>query len=309
MGFAYNEGAGDGTGVESVCETHTGLSAFPHGSEPMSIKRAVFFISDRTAITAETFGHSLLIQFDDVDFQKVTLPFIDTMWKARDALEHINDAKEQTGQRPIIFSTIVNSEIRKLILSSEAAVVDLFDTFIGPLEEELRVQPTLGGSSHHPSAGDEFDIRINAVNYALTNDDGITTKNYDIADVILVGVSRTGKTPTCLYLGLQYGIYAANYPLTEEDLLIEYRKIPGVLQPYRNKLHGLTINPDRLQKIRSARRPTGRYSSLEQCQKEISLAEFLYVSKNIPYLNITTMSIEEIAAMVMHKSKLQRRIF
>jgi len=275
----------------------------------MSIKRTVFFISDRTAITAETFGHSLLIQFDDVDFQKVTLPFIDTMWKAQDALEQINDAREHTGARPIIFSTIVNSQIRKLILSSEAAVVDLFDAFIGPLEEELRVQPSLGGSSHHPAAGDELDIRINAVNYALTNDDGITTKNYDIADVILVGVSRTGKTPTCLYLGLQYGIYAANYPLTEEDLLIEYRKIPGVLQPYRDKLYGLTINAERLQKIRSARRPTGRYSSLDQCQKEISLAEFLYVSKNIPYLNITTMSIEEIAATVMHKSKLQRRIF
>ena len=275
----------------------------------MSITRAVFFISDRTAITAETFGHSLLIQFDDVDFRKVTLPFIDTMWKAQDALEQINDAREHTGSRPIVFSTIVNSQIRKLILSSEAAVVDLFDAFIGPLEEELRVQPSLGGSSHHPSAGDELDIRINAVNYALTNDDGITTKNYDKADVILVGVSRTGKTPTCLYLGLQYGIFAANYPLTEEDLLIEYRKIPGVLQPYRDRLYGLTINPERLQKIRMARRPTGRYSSLEQCRKEISLAEFLYVSKNIPYLNITTMSIEEIAATVMHKSKLQRRIF
>jgi regulator of PEP synthase PpsR (kinase-PPPase family) len=275
----------------------------------MSIKRTVFFISDRTAITAETFGHSLLIQFDDVEFQKITLPFIDTMWKAQDALEHINDAKEQTGQRPIIFSTIVNSQIRKMILSSEAAAVDLFETFIGPLEDELRVQPSLGGSSHHASAGDELDIRINAVNYALTNDDGITTKNYDKADVILVGVSRTGKTPTCLYLGLQYGIYAANYPLTEEDLLIEYRKIPGVLKPFRNKLYGLTINPDRLQKIRLTRRPTGRYSSLAQCQEEISLAEFLYVSKNIPYLNITTMSIEEIAATVMHKGKLQRRIF
>ena len=132
----------------------------------MSIKRTVFFISDRTAITAETFGHSLLIQFDDVEFQKITLPFIDTMWKAQDALEHINDAKEQTGQRPIIFSTIVNSQIRKMILSSEAAAVDLFETFIGPLEDELRVQPSLGGSSHHASAGDELDIRINAVNYA-----------------------------------------------------------------------------------------------------------------------------------------------
>lgn len=287
----------------------TTLPASPRGREPMSIRRTVFFISDRTAITAETFGHSLLIQFDDVEFQKITLPFIDTMWKAKDAVEQINDAREQAGTRPIIFSTIVNSQIRKLILSCEASAVDLFDTFIGPLEEELRVHPSLGASAHHPAASDEFDIRINAVNYALTNDDGITTKNYDKADVILVGVSRTGKTPTCLYLGLQYGIYAANYPLTEEDLLIEYRKIPGVLQPYRNKLYGLTINPDRLQKIRSARRPTGRYSSLEQCQKEISLAEFLYVSKNVPYLNITTMSIEEIAATVMHKSKLQRRIF
>ena len=275
----------------------------------MSIRRAVFFISDRTAITAETFGHSLLIQFDDVEFLKSTLPFIDTMWKAQDALEQINDAREHTGSQPLVFSTIVNSQIRQMILSSEAYAVDLFETFIGPLEDELRVQPSLGAHSHHPSAGEELDIRINAVNYALTNDDGITTKNYDKADVILVGVSRTGKTPTCLYLGLQYGIYAANYPLTDEDLLIEYRKIPGVLQPFRNKLYGLTINPDRLQKIRSARRPTGRYSSLEQCQKEISLAEFLYVSKNIPYLNITTMSIEEIAATVMHKSKLQRRIF
>jgi hypothetical protein len=276
----------------------------------MSIKRTVFFISDRTAITAETFGHSLLIQFDDVEFQKVTLPFIDTVWKAQDALEHINDAKEQTGQRPIIFSTIVNDQIRKLILSSEAAAVDLFETFIGTLEEELRVHPTLGGgSSHHTTAGEELDIRINAVNYALTNDDGITTKNYDKADVVLVGVSRTGKTPTCLYLGLQFGVYAANYPLTEDDLLIEYKKIPGVLVPFRDKLFGLTINPERLQKIRSERRPNSRYASLHQCQQEVAMAEFLFVSKNIPFINITTMSVEEIAATIMHRIRLKRRLF
>jgi len=151
-------------------------------------------------------------------------------------------------------------------------------------------------------------VRIDAVNYALGNDDGISTKNYDRADIIVVGVSRTGKTPTCLYLGMQFGIYAANYPLTEEDLFGRFGELPGVLNHFRKKLYGLTINPERLHRIRSERRPASRYSSLGQCREEVAAAESIFISEHIPYINITSVSVEEIAAMIMHECGLQRRV-
>lgn len=274
------------------------------------VNRTIFFLSEGTAISAETLGHSLLIHFDFVDFDQVTIPFVDTVEKAREAVVQINAACRSKHVPPIVFSTIIGPEIRQVIMRSEGVVFDIFEAFLKRLEGELHMNSTSGISRSHAQLDDTaYDIRIDAVNYALNNDDGMSTKDYDKADVILVGVSRTGKTPTCLYLGMQFGIYAANYPLTEEDLYIEYKKIPGVLQPYREKLFGLTINADRLQKIRAERMPDSRYSSLAQCQRELTMAEYLFVAKNIPFLNITTMSVEEIVATIMHKSKMQRRIF
>jgi hypothetical protein len=269
--------------------------------------RTVFYISDRTAITAETLGHSLLAQFDGMDITQMTFPFIDTEEKVKDVLKNINQISKN-GARPIVFSTLIKSDHRAIIMTADAVVIDLFDTFIKPLEAEFKTQSsqTIG---HHSALLKDMDVRIDAVNFALSNDDGVSTKDYDKADVVLTGVSRAGKTPTCLYLGLQFGVYAANYPLTEDDLLIEYKKIPGVLVPFRDKLFGLTINPERLQKIRSERRPNSRYSSLHQCQQEVAMAEFLFVSKNIPFINITTMSVEEIAATIMHRIRLKRRLF
>jgi hypothetical protein len=275
----------------------------------MNVRRTVFFISDRTGITAETLGQSLLTQFDHIEFDLITLPFIDTSEKARNAVIKINSTGQEKGIRPIVFSTLIDPEIRVILMTSNAAFFDFFETFISPLESELSVQSSHVVGRYHSQVSDTaYQIRIDAVNYALQNDDGISTKDYDQADVILVGVSRSGKTPTCLYLGLQFGIRGANYPLTEENLLSRYSKMPDALEPYRKRLYGLSINPERLQKIRGERRPDSRYASLKQCQIEVFRAESLFYSENIPFLNTTMISVEEIAATIMHEMKLVRRV-
>ena len=180
------------------------------------MKRKVFFISDRTGITAEMFGQSLLSQFEEVEFDETTIPFIDSAEKAEEACRLINKAEEECGLRPLVFDTIVTPEIRQVIQSSGALVLDFFHTFIGPLETELGATSGFRvGKTHSLSNNKAYDARIESVNFALNNDDGITTKHYDKADVILVGVSRCGKTPTSLYMAMQFGIKAANYPFTE----------------------------------------------------------------------------------------------
>lgn len=275
----------------------------------LTARRTVFFISDGTAITAETLGQSLLTQFNHVLFDQVTLPFIDTADKAERAVNQINLEARQTGLPPIVFSTLINADIRSIIQKSQCKFFDLFEVFIDRLEKELNIESSHTIGRYHSFVSNGiYDVRIDAVNYALGNDDGISTKNYDKADIIVVGVSRTGKTPTCLYLGMQFGIYAANYPLTEEDLFGRYDEIPNVLAPFRKKLYGLSIKPERLHRIRSERRPHSRYSSLSQCQAEVAAAESLFLSEHIPYINITTVSVEEIAATVLHECGLQRRV-
>ena len=275
----------------------------------MPKRRTIFFISDRTAISAETMGQGLLTQFDHLQFDHVTLPFIDTVEKARFAVMQINHAEQQSGVKPIIFSTLINDEIRQMIMTSKSIVFDFFDTYMGRLEEELRMESSHAIGRYHGLVNDAmYNFRIDAVNYALYNDDGASTKEYDQADIILIGVSRAGKTPTCLYLGLQFGIYAANYPLTEEDLVNKDGHLPPVLAPFRRKLFGMTISPERLHSIRARRRHNSLYASLEQCRQEVCLAETLFRYEEIPFINITTMSVEEIAATILHECNLHRRV-
>jgi hypothetical protein len=275
----------------------------------MQNRRTIFFISDRTAISAETLGQSLLTQFEQLQFYQVTLPFVDTLEKARFAVMQINNAEQQSGVKPIIFSSLISDDIRQMIMTGKGVVFDLFDTFMGRLEEELRTASSHTIGRYHGLVNDTaYNFRIDAVNYAMSNDDGASTKEYDKADIILIGVSRAGKTPTCLYMGLQFGIYAANYPLTEEDLFDRDGYLPAALAPFRRKLFGLTISPERLYHIRSRRRPDSRYSSFEQCRQEVALAETLFQYEDIPFINITTMSVEEIAATVLHECNLRRRV-
>lgn len=270
-------------------------------------KRSVFFISDGTGITAETLGRSLLTQFEGIAFQKTRLPFVDNVEKAGMAVERINLAAKSDGCRPLVFSTLINREVRDIVSHSSALVIDFFTTFTGAMEAELGVSASqVAGRSHGMGSYDAYTARIGALNFALNNDDGATTRNYAMADVIITGVSRCGKTPTSLYLALQYGIHAANYPITEEDL--DTPRLPAALQPYRDKLFGLTIDPERLQQIRSERRPDSRYAALSQCRMEVAAVEEIYAREHIRFLNTTTMSVEEIAASIILQAGLKRRI-
>ena len=205
-------------------------------------ERTVFFLSDQTGVTAETLGHSLLTQFDGQQFRQVTLPFIDSDDKAMEAVERINAAAGEDGERPIVFSTLVQDNFRSEVRQAEGLFLDIFDVFLQPLEEELQQESTHeAGRAHGMSDIESYMRRIEATNFALANDDGGITRNYDVADVILIGVSRSGKTPTCLYLALQYGVYAANFPLTDEEF--DSGTLPDFLLKQKQKLVGLTIAP------------------------------------------------------------------
>lgn len=273
---------------------------------PPEKQRTVFFVSDRTGITAEALGRSLMSQFDSAAFRQVTLPFIADVDKANAAVERINAAAAADGIRPIVFSTIVDDTIRVIIQHGDALYLDFFDTFIGPLERELgRKSSHTVGRAHASADNAAYIQRIEAVNFALANDDGVTTRNYPNADVILVGVSRSGKTPTCLYLALQYGVFAANYPLTEDDLT--QGRLPQALLPYRSKLYGLTIDPTRLQQIRHHRRPDSHYASSNQVRYEVQQAEDIFHAMGVPCMNTTHPSIEEIATTVLHQTGIKRR--
>ncbi|MDX1590008.1 MAG: pyruvate, water dikinase regulatory protein [Oleiphilaceae bacterium] len=269
-------------------------------------QRSAFFISDGTGITAEALGNSLLAQFENIEFQKITLPYIDDLDKARNAVHRINKACDVDDAKPIIFDTIVKKDIRAEIALARGFMVDIFGTFLSPLEEELGSSSSYSvGKSHSITNDRSYEQRIKAVNFALDNDDGARTRHYHNADLILVGPSRSGKTPTCLYLALQYGIKAANYPITEEDL--EDQKIPKSLHEHRNKLYGLTIEPERLSLIRNERRPNSRYASLNQCILEIEEIEAMYRRERIPFLNTTDYSVEEISTRIMLQTGVERR--
>ena len=264
-------------------------------------KRSVFFLSDHTGLTAEAVGRSLLGQFKDLEYEIIQWPFIDTIEKMRNVVRQINKLANEHAPRPIVFSTFVDPKIRQSLKESQALVFDTFDAFTGALESELGMASSHRyGLVHGMGSGNAYKERIHAVNFALNNDDGAITRNYPSAELILVGVSRSGKTPTCLYMGMQYGIMAANYPLTEDDL--ESHKLPPALLPYKDKLFGLSIDVHQLQRIRKERRPNGRYASLEQCRYEINQSEALFKRHNIPVIDTTAMSVEEIAARIMTRT-------
>ncbi|XOV78427.1 MAG: pyruvate, water dikinase regulatory protein [Aestuariibacter sp.] len=266
--------------------------------------RAAYYISDGTAITAEVFGHALLSLFP-VEFDHFTIPFVETEEKAHEIIAKISESFQDTGERPLVFYTIVNPDVRKIISTSRGINYNFLDQFVAPLEKAIGVPSKPEKHRTHSIHEKTYDIRIEAVNYALANDDGSNIKDYDEADIILVGVSRSGKTPTSLYLALQYGIKAANYPFTEEDMG-DVMRMPPALRPFKRKMFGLTISAERLHHIRSERRANSRYASLQQCRTEIREVENLYRKEKIPFLNSTHFSIEEISAKILAETGLSR---
>lgn len=274
--------------------------AMPH-------RRSAYFVSDRTGITAESLGNALLTQFDMLEFKRETIPFIDTADKAMAVAEQIRQRAQSDHFRPLVFVSIVNPFVREAIQVDDCAmVIDFFHAFVGQLENELDQKATLTvGKSHGIISEEKYDTRIEAVNFSLNHDDGVKLKDLAEADVILVGVSRSGKTPTCLYLALQYGIKAANYPLTPEDL--DSPTLPKMLLPYRKKIFGLTIEPQRLHHIRNERKPDSRYASIDNCRREVNEAESLFRHHGVPFISTTHKSIEEIASTILHHTGISRR--
>jgi regulator of PEP synthase PpsR (kinase-PPPase family) len=263
------------------------------------MKYAAFFISDQTGITTESMGHALLSQFNQHPTYWETLPFIDHINKAEDISKHIiNQSKINDCQKIIIFSSIVNEHIRKPFLNiPDTFFIDFFDQFVPNLEKilQIKAEPRVG-QLHGMHNMVTYDARMEAINFTLEYDDGVKIKHMDQADVILIGVSRSGKTPTCLYLALHYGIKAANYPLLPEDL--EHPSLPKVLMPYKHKLIALSIDSQRLFHIRQERRPNSKYAHLENCQYEVLAAEKMFENEGLNYLNTTHQSIEEVAALI-----------
>jgi [pyruvate, water dikinase]-phosphate phosphotransferase / [pyruvate, water dikinase] kinase len=271
-------------------------------------ERTVFFISDGTGITAETFGNAIMAQFA-VKPRHVRLPFIDTPDKAHQIVRQINETMEREGKRPVVFTTLVNDEILWIIKSHcKGMVLDMFGTFVQPLELEL------GQKSNHrvgrfsdASKSKEYNDRIEAINYSLAHDDGQSNRDLEQAEVILVGVSRSGKTPTSLYLAMQCGLKVANYPLIPEDF--DRKELPTALKPQRKKLFGLTINPDRLAEVRHERRPNSSYASLDNCRHEVAEAEAMMRREGIRWMSTTTKSIEEIATTILQEIRPEKLIY
>lgn len=270
--------------------------------------RTVCFVSDRTGLTSETLGHSLLSQFSSLEVRTITMPFVASVEDARGVVARIEAIAREEGVRPVIFSTLVDDDVRAVVREAPGLFLDFFEYFLAPLEAELGMRSAhVRGAHAGPRGADPaHSARVSATNYALANDDGAGERDYRSAHVILVGVSRTGKTPTSLYLALQYGIFTANYPLTDGDL--DRDGLPPLLQNYKDKLYGLTIRPDRLQQIRQERRPGSRYASMAQIQYETRAALRIFEREGIPWLDVTDISVEEIASRILHTKNLSRHV-
>ena len=269
--------------------------------------RQIFIVSDGTAITAETLAHSILTQFPDLHYHQTRIPFVNSVEKAVDTAHRINAVEREEGLRPIIFTTFVEPDIMRTFNELVSGhIIDLFRKFVGPLETELGMKSEHSiGQTHRIRDDEKYQRRIAAIDYTLQHDDGQTNRGLDEADVILVGVSRSGKTPTSLFLAMQFDIKVANYPLIPEDF--DRGTLPEALLPLRSKLFGLSIAPERLSEIRNERRPGSRYASLPNCQQEIHDAEDLMHREGIRWLNSTTKSIEEISATIMSELGLDKR--
>src|SRR5712692_5826542 len=274
----------------------------------MTQRRTVFFVSDGTGITAQILGHSLLTQFEGVDFNHVTLPFVDSAERAEECLARIEAEAASGSGQPIVFSTLVNQDVRQVVRRANALFLDFFETFIDPLEAGLGVKSSHTiGRSHSAMDKKEYQQRIEAINFAMAHDDGASHRELGQADVILIGVSRSGKTPTSLYLALQFGVKAANYPLIPEDF--QRMKLPEALRAEKTRLYGLTIAPQRLHEIRKERRPGSRYADLDNCRYEVEEAASMMRREGVRSIDSTSKSIEEIATTILRELRIPRHVY
>ncbi|GAL10264.1 hypothetical protein JCM19233_1241 [Vibrio astriarenae] len=269
--------------------------------------RDVFYVSDGTAITCETVGHAVLGQFSFQPHER-TFPFVESNHKLEDLIKQIELSFSQRGTKPLVFFSIVLPEIREALSKAPAELYDVLGGFVGKMEQDLGVaaQPKLQRSRSVTKDSDRYFDRIAAVEYTLAHDDGVSLRDLEQADIILLGVSRSGKTPTSLYMAMQFGLRVVNYPFIAEDMS-NMRLLPE-FEIYRYKLFGLTIEPERLTEIRENRLAGSEYASHQQCLEELAVVEGLFRREAIPYINTSSLSVEEISTRILEQTGLKRRL-
>ena len=273
-----------------------------------SQSRDVFYVSDGTAITCETLGHVVLGQFSFIPNEK-TFPFVESEDKVADVIKEIEISYQRDGVKPLVFFSIVVPEIREMLLKAPAHGYDVLESIVQKVQDDIQMepQPKMQRSRSVSKDSDTYFDRIAAIEYTLAHDDGITLKGLDEADIILLGVSRSGKTPTSLYMAMQFGLRVVNYPCIAED--VKMMRLLPEFEIHRHKLFGLTINPERLNEIRENRLSGSEYASTEQCKLELDTVEALFRREAIPYINTSSLSVEEITTRILEKAGMKRRLF
>ena len=263
----------------------------------------VYYISDSTGILITNLAHALLCQFPEINFHEEKFPFVRTVEEAEKILAYI--LKHSSGRRPIIFSTITDPKVRQVLDSPEVEFFDAFDYFLQRLENSLEATALrVPGFSRHIDHISMAD-RVEAIHFCLEHDDGTRVQEYDEANVIMLGVSRTGKTPVSVYLATQMGLKAANFPLTSEHL--DVYQLPEHIRRNRKCAIGLTTTPELLHSVREKRYAGSKYAHFSTCREEIRKAEQIFERYQIPIVNTAGKSIEEIATQVTQEMGLSKK--
>lgn len=266
---------------------------------PDSATRHVFhlhLVSDSTGETIHSVARACLAQFDNVEPVEHAWPLARTENAMNVVLDGIED---KPG--PVMY-TLVDDKLREKLRDGcrrlKVPCISVLDPVIAAFGKFLDAQPLhrIGGQ-HEMDA--EYFQRIEAMDWALAHDDGQRATEFDRSDVILVGVSRTSKTPTCLYLANR-GVKAANVPY------VPGIPLPDVLDQIKNALViGLTNDPKRLVELRRARlallQQGGEtpYVDPEVVRSEITEARRYFAERQWPVIDVTRRSIEETAAAIM----------
>ncbi len=263
----------------------------------------IYYISDSTGILAINLGQALICQFPEINFHEEKFPFIKTVIEANNTIKYI--LEQSSGRLPIIFSTLVEPKIRKIFDHPQVELFDVCEVFLSRLENCLEAKALMLPGSSRQTDDVSMARRVEAINYCLSHDDGTKLDEYNEADVVLLGVSRAGKTPVSVYLSSHMGLKSANYPLTNTDL--DRYFLPEGVSRNRKKAVGLTTSAELLHSMRQKRYPDSNYARRNTCLQELEQAKQIFFKYDIPVIDTFGKSIEEIAAQIFQEIGLYKK--
>lgn len=254
----------------------------------------VYYVSGNTGILAKEMGNAMLCQFPEVSFNEELIPFVRTESQAKKALERI--LTQSPGRYPLVFSTLFSKNLNRIFDTPEIEYLNICDHFLEQLEEMLEVKPIREPGTARALDNSTMTKRVNAIHFSIAHDDGTGTKDYDEADLIIVGVSRSGKTPVSIFLATQMGIKTANYPLVDDDL--QSGRLPSEIVRNKKKVIGLSTTPEMLHSFREKRYKGSSYAQISTCKSELRMSDQIFLKYQIPVVFSDGRSIEETATQV-----------